>query len=149
MSDFPDNKLFTIQVNPARKRTFYLHVGILVCLYLLTTAGQEPIKEYFTSVRESREIEQIRPLMKTLAESGKPDAIVWMLKHDYDGAKGTGFYALTDAALAGDPESMWLYGVMQMDKGRPEVAKVWIEKAAAEGFPHAVAYIQSTETQDD
>ncbi|ALN21896.1 MULTISPECIES: hypothetical protein [Ectopseudomonas] len=148
MSDFPNNKLFTIQVNPTRKKAFYLHVGILVGLYLLTTAGQEPIKEYFKSVRESREIDQIRPLMKTLAESGKPDAIVWMIKHEYEAAKESGFAALTDAALGGDSESMWLYGVMQMDKGHPEVAKVWIEKAAKEGFPQAVAYMQS-ETQDD
>lgn len=142
MSDIRSNKIFIVKINPARKSAAYLIATVMTVLFLLTTIGQEPIRKHFDGVREARMVDEMRPVMKKLADEGKPAAVVWMFKHDYEGAKFSGFEALADAALTGDPESMWAYGVVQIDLGRIAVAEAWIAKAADAGYPDAVKYMQ-------
>lgn len=139
---FPNNEVFILRINPKRKTAFYVHALILFCMFMLGTYGQQPILNYFENSSEAETVEALLPAMRALAQQGKPAAAVWLLKHDWEASKASGFSAITDAALSGDPESMFTYGVLQYDLERFQVGKIWIEKAAAEGYPNAVRFLQ-------
>jgi len=140
--DFPKNGILSLRINPNRKVAFYVYAFILYCLFLMSAFGQQPLREHLEKSSEAKMVEELLPTMRKLAQEGKPAAAVWLLKHDYDAAKQSGFSDLSEAALKGDPESMFNYGVLQYDLERYLVGRVWIEKAAAEGHPSAVRFLQ-------
>ncbi|HBP1602348.1 TPA: hypothetical protein L5U90_003452 [Pseudomonas aeruginosa] len=140
--DFPNNEVFILRINPTRKTAFFVHASILYCMLMLGIFGQQSIQKHFENLAEAETVEALMPAMRELAQQGKPAAAVWLLKHDWEASKASGFSAITDAALSGDPESMFTYGVLQYDLERFQVGKVWIEKAAAEGYPNAVRFLQ-------
>ncbi len=142
---FPKNEVFILRINPNRKVAFYVHALILYSLFLLGTFGQQPFLDYLEKSSEAEMVEELLPSMRELAQQGKPAAAVWLLKHDWETSKASGFSAITDAALTGDPESMFTYGVLQYDLERFDVGRVWIEKAAAEGYPTAVRFLQHSD----
>ncbi|MCV4065724.1 hypothetical protein PSOLE_35630 [Pseudomonas oleovorans subsp. oleovorans] len=142
---FSKNEVFILRINPSRKVAFYVHALILYSLFLLGTFGQQPLLDYLEKSSEAEMVEELLPAMRELAQQGKPAAAVWLLKHDWEASKASGFSAITDAALTGDPESMFTYGVLQYDLERFDVGRVWIEKAAAEGYPTAVRFLQNSD----
>lgn len=139
---FPNNEVFILRINPKRKTAFFVNASILYCMLMLGIFGQQSIRKYFENSSEAEAVEALLPAMRALAQQGKPAAAVWLLKHDWEASKASGFSAITDAALSGDPESMFTYGVLQYDLERFQVGKIWIEKAAAEGYPNAVRFLQ-------
>ncbi|WP_427121400.1 hypothetical protein [Pseudomonas aeruginosa] len=143
--DFAKNEIFILRINPNRKVAFYAHAFILYSLFLLGTFGQQPLLRHLEDLAEAEVVEELLPAMRELAHQGKPAAAVWLLKHDWEASKASGFSAITDAALTGDPESMFTYGVLQYDLERFDVGRVWIEKAAAEGYPTAVRFLQNSD----
>lgn len=142
---FSKNEVFILRINPNRKVAFYVHALILYSIFLLGTFGQQPLLKYLEKSSEAEMVEELLPAMRELAQQGKPAAAVWLLKHDWEASKESGFSAITDAALTGDPESMFTYGVLQYDLERYQVGRVWIEKAAAEGYPTAVRFLQNSD----
>lgn len=145
--DFSKNEIFILRINPNRKVAFYAHAFILYSLFLLGMFGQQPLLRHIEDSAEAEMVEGMLPVMRELAQQGKPAAAVWLLKHDYEASKESGFSAITDAALTGDPESMFTYGMLQYDLDRFHVGRVWIEKAAAEGYPTAVSFLQRSDKQ--
>ncbi|ALN21771.1 SEL1-like repeat protein [Ectopseudomonas mendocina] len=141
--EWHEKELFLFKINPSRKKAFYgLAVGMFVFGWLIFS--KEPIR--WGKAYEARvEIEELTPQMAQLAALGKPHAVLWMIRNDEatrDAFLNGDHAKLKAMAEAGDAESMYLWGVQYLVQKKPQEAREWIAKAAAEGFLPAVKYLR-------
>jgi hypothetical protein len=82
--------------------------------------------------------EKIRPLMAVAAEQGKPEAVLWMFKHD-----NRDYAKLKVAVDQGQPESLWLYSQYLRTQGDAAGADQLRVEAAEQGFADAIVDLQA------
>lgn len=83
--------------------------------------------------------------MTALANTGKGDAVMWMLRFQPDVAAESDYAMLRKAAESGHPKSMYLYSQVLRNRKDKEDSMVWVERAAAEGYPDAVMLVMGRE----
>lgn len=132
LSDWPHKA--DILINPAKKKPLAIFGVVVVAMACFMVKGDD-IGKYFKTKHENS---VLLPKMSALADQGKAEAVVWMVKH--------GGYDLSDpvvakvqaAAEAGHAESMYVYSVLLAFKKDDDGAKLWLERSAAQGYPDAV-----------
>lgn len=141
--EWHEKELFLFKVNPGRKKTFYGFVAFL-CFLGWLFFSDDPYR-WGKAYEAKVEIEELTPQMAQLAALGKPHAVLWMIRNDEatrDAFLNGDHAKLKAMAESGDAESMYLWGVQYLVQKKPQEAREWIAKAAAEGFLPAVKYLR-------
>lgn len=123
-----------IVINPAKKRELTI-ISLAVLAFLLMGYCLKPVGQYFI---QKHERDLLLPQMSALAKQGKPDAVIWMLRHGSSGDLADQIPVIQQAAEKGHPESMFLYGRVLQLKNDAAGAKFFFERAAGEGYPEAI-----------
>lgn len=93
-----------------------------------------------TAVLKKLQVDEIRDEMQGLADAGKPEAILWVLKN-VDSSEVNLAERLKTAAETGHPESMYRYALFLGFRRQLAERDTWMRKAAAVGYPQAVTII--------
>lgn len=142
-----DRPPFIAEVNPLKRdelKKILKRVGLIILFALswLFVSGQ-----YIEPKLKKGQIElnndTIKPEMLKLANSGKPQAAIWMAVN-YPETDG---YRLDQLIAQKDPIAMLAKADM-LKKNDPELAKKYIEAAAIEGNPAAVKYLSKKDPDD-
>lgn len=123
-----------IVINPAKKRDLAIFSAAILALALVGF-GCKPVAQYFI---HNHERDVLLPQMSALAEQGKPEAVIWMLKNSSSALSAKQIAVLQQAAEKGHPQSMFLYARALQIMNDAVGAKTWFERAAGEGYPEAI-----------
>ncbi|WP_299945645.1 hypothetical protein [uncultured Microbulbifer sp.] len=92
------------------------------------------------SLYEQRmKLDQLRPQMTELADSGQDAAALWLVQHFYAEEKGR----LPALVLKGLPEAIYTKGRMEVIEGDRAAGEALIAQAAAQGFAPAIQYTKT------
>lgn len=126
-----------IAIDPSKRKGLLIFAVVVVFSLLFSLKGND-IAQYFAN-NHDRDV--IEPQMAQLVAQGKPEAVLWMIKHDksfYEKEAARNFPALRAAAETGHPESMYAYARVLQYLHDDAGAKVFMARAKDAGFPAAL-----------
>lgn len=132
LNDWPHRA--DILINPAKRKSLAIFAVVVVAMACFMIKGDD-IAQYFEKKHEHA---VLLPKMSVLAEQGKAEAAVWMVRHNGGDLSDQAIAKVRSAAEAGHAESMYIYSVILAFKKDDVAAKLWLERSAAEGYPDAV-----------
>lgn len=132
LNDWPHTA--DILINPAKKKSIAVFTFLIAATVCLLAKGDD-IAKYFVKKHEHA---VLLPKMSALAEQGKAEAAVWMVRHNGGDLSDQAIAKVRSAAEAGHAESMYVYSVILAFKKDDAGAKLWLERSAGEGYPYAV-----------
>lgn len=125
---------FELGADPSSPWVFAIGVAIITSMFgliVFLTNDAARIKE---------ERKAIQSEMLSLAEQGKPQALLWAATR-YTRLAEEADAQLKQAAELGSPEAMYLYGRKLERNGDSVAALAWYQKSASEGYIKAVMKI--------
>ncbi|ACT52092.1 hypothetical protein [Methylovorus glucosotrophus] len=126
-----------IQINPAKRKKVWLSlsfIGVLILLGILSTDQNSPLMKWAKHKEEMNERNALAPTMRALAESGKPDALIWIAKN-FPGEKTQ---ELETLIANGNTEAMMVIAKAKFEANDVAGAKQLIAKAASLGNVMAI-----------
>lgn len=117
----------------AAKRIFVL--GSVLAVIWITVN----IAEDWSRHRQSSDM---RARMQALADAGKDDAVLWIAKHSVKREDTRARDRLAALANKGNAEAVFVQGVLRIWDGDKVAGLQLVQRAANEGVPDAVRYIQ-------
>lgn len=86
---------------------------------------------------KQRKADSLRPKMEMLADQGKNDASLWLIRTYWESNK----HRLAPLVAKGIPEAMFVQGLTQLKSDKTGAMR-WIEKAADSGYVDAIKFIE-------
>lgn len=129
-----------LAVNPAKRtqlrRAMVLAVA-LACVAAVLVDEHGPLKTWAKGVSRQEEVEKFAPMMRKLADAGKPDAIIWMAQHFPDTEAGR-----LDALIrAGSGQAAWTLAGIRAKSDKAQAERL-VQVAADNGYLPAMQYAQ-------
>ncbi|MEJ6003749.1 hypothetical protein [Paucibacter soli] len=131
----------TIAVNPAKRKSLARGLALLavagIAYYALVVDERGPVMRWAKEVSMQEEAQKYEPTMRKLADSGKPDAMIWMAVN----------FPATDAGRldalirAGSGEAAWVQAGIKAKTDKQESQRLR-QVAADNGYLPAVQYAQ-------
>lgn len=134
-----------IAVNPAkRKRVAAALLSVVIAVFLSDILLDErgPLMPMVRTATTQQRTQALEPTMRKLADSGSPEAALWMAKQ----FPQTEASRLDSLIRAGSGEAAWTLALLKWKSDNSEARRL-LRVAAQAGFAPAVEYAQSQTTR--
>lgn len=126
-----------VAIDPSKRKGLLIFAVVVAFLLVFSLKGND-IAQFFAN---NHDRDMLEPQMPQLVAQGKPEAVLWMMKHNqsfYEKELASNFPALRAAAETGHPESMYAYARVLQYLHDDAGANVFMARAKDAGFPAAL-----------